>query len=889
MALLCRWMLVSSFLFAAAPQLTAAGSPEESAFTAAHSEFLDGYYDFAEGDFAEFARKYPSSVRLPEACLLQAQARFEQSNYVGAVELLTARRPTAGKLADEYVFWLGQSRFFNREYQEAAGAFAELAVAFPDSPRRLQSCVTEAAARSMLGQWPQVIELLGQTNSFFQTAVRTNAGNPNVASGFLLLSKAYQGLNDSRSAMNVLDVLGKLPISLTEDWQRAYLLCQILLTNGSTEAALENATNLLALANASGQRTLQADTAAFQADALERQGRTNDAIAAYERNLAEGTPAARQREALLKIADYDLAQNNLPEAARRLEEFLARFPTADSADLALLTLGTVRLRQQQAGSLTNQPSITPTNAPAFTNNFPNAQVAFQTFTNRFPQSPHLGKALLQLGEYYLLNTNLAEGEAVFQRAVASLPVSYEQAAGYFKLANAQFARANYAAAATNYQAIVDKFPALAEVRTNLFEPALYQEIRASLLAGKQAEALEALSSLTNSYLDGAYADRAVLLAAQDLVTHTNFAGARALLQDFANSAPAARLNPEIELTIAATFEQQGDWTNAIARYDLWLSGHTNLEAQPSAEFYRARAMSYAGQETNAFTQITNLINRYPTNHFAALAQLWLADYYFQAGNYLEAEKYYKTVFENTNLMYQARLMAGRAAFSRQGWPEATTHFTTLANDTNCPAPLRAQALYAYGDTLISQTSSNKVKDYIDALHTYDYICATYTNMPEGVFAMLAWGAKANCLKTMVGPETPLNSVDWGLITNGYLKVLQSSYANATARSIAAVGLGEAFERLASAKAGDDRIALLKLALRQYANVLYGEGFLRPNEKPDAFWTQEAGMKAARLSAKLGWPIPAQNVYLRLKESFPFLQVEDKVKALEPQPPDAQKK
>jgi TolA-binding protein len=888
MALLCRCMLALSLLLAAAPRLSAAGSPEESAFTAAYSEFVDGFYDFAETDFAEFARKYPSSVRLPEAFLLQAQARFEQSNYVGAVELLTARRPAAGKLADEYVFWLGQSRFFNREYQEAAGAFAELAIAFPDSPRRLESSVTEAAARSMLGQWPQVIELLGQTNSFFQTAIQTNAGNRNVASGFLLLSKAYLGQNDTRSAIGVLESLGKLPLSLTEDWQRQYLLCQILLTNGNTEAALDNATNLLTLANASGQRALQADTAAFQADSLERLGRTNDAIAAYERNLAESVPTARQREALLKIADYALAQNNLAEAARRFEEFLARFPAADSADLALLTLGTVRLRQQQTGSLTNAPSVTATNAPAVTNNFPSALIALQAFTNRFPQSPLLGKALLQLGEYYLLTTNLAEGESVFQRAVASLPLSYEQASGYFKLANTQFARANYAAAATNYQAIVDKFSSLAEVRTNLFEPALYQQIRACLLAGKSAVALNALSNLTNSFLNGAYADRAVLLMGQDLVAHTNFAGARDLLQEFATIAPTARLVPEIELAIAATWEQQGDWTNAIARYDLWLSSHTSHEAQPGAEFYRARAMSYAGLETNAFNEITNLITRYPTNHFAALARLWLADYYFQAGNYLEAETYYKLVFENTNLMYQARLMAGRAAFSRQGYSEATNHFVTLANDNNCPAPLRAQALYAYGDTLISQTTSNKIKDYIEALHTYEHISTTYTNMPEGVFAMLAWGAKANCL-ILLGSVTPLNSADWGLITNGYLQVLQSPYADATARSIAAVGLGEALEKQAGNKANDERAALLKLALRQYANVIYGEGFLRPNEKPDAFWTKEAGMKAARLSEKLNRPIPAQNVYLRLKELFPFLQVDDKVKALEPPPTESTKK
>jgi TolA-binding protein len=884
MTLLCRCMLAMSLLLAAAPRLQAAGSPEDSAFNAAYSEFLDGFYDFAEADFADFTRKFSSSLRVPEAFLLQAQARFEQSNYVGAVELLTARRSAAGKLADEYLFWLGQSHFFNREYKEASVAFAELAIAFPGSSRRLEASVTEAAARSMLGQWPQVIELLGQTNSFFQTTLQTNAGNPNVASGFLLLSKAYQGQNDSRSALNVLQDLGKMPLSLFEDWQRHYLLCQILLTNGDTEAALQNATNLLTLANASGQLALQADTAAFQADALERLGRTNDATAAYQRNLAEGIPAARQSQALLKIADFALGQNNLAEAAQRLEEFLARYPTADSADLALLTLGSVRLRQQQTGSLANALSATTTNAPATTNLFPNALVAFQTFTNRFPQSPLLGRALLQLGEYCLLVTNLAESEAVFQSAVAHLPPSAEQAAGYFKLANAQFARANFAAAATNYQAIIDRFAGLTEVRNNLFEPALYQRVRACLQAGNQADALEALSRLTNSYLKGAYTDRAVLLVGQDLVAHTNFAGARQLLQTFATNAPAARLLPEVELAIAATYEQQGKWTNAIEHYDTWLARYSPNEAQPCAEFYRARAISYAGDETNALVQFTNLIAHF-TNQYAALARLWVADYYFQAGNFIEAEQYYKSVFENTNLMYQARLMAGRAAFSRQGWEEAKTHFITLANDTNCPSTLGAQALFAYGDTLISQTTSNKTNDYINAIRTYDYICTTYTNT---INAVLAWGAKANCLMLLASLPPP-SSVDYGSITNGYLQIIESPKANATARSIASVGLGIALEQLADSKAGGEKLALLTRALRQYTNVVYGEGFLRPGENPDAFWAEKARMKAARLAEKLNRPIPAQNISLRSKELFPFRQVEDRVKAHEPQPLDIQKK
>ena len=107
------------------------------------------------------------------------------------------------------------------------------------------------------------------------------------------------------------------------------------------------------------QTNLLAESAAFQAGLLERLGQTNEAIVAYQRNLAEGIPAERQRQALLKITELSLAQDNIPQATQMLEKFLGQYPDAASADLALLTLGELRLRQYEAGAGTNQRRSLP--------------------------------------------------------------------------------------------------------------------------------------------------------------------------------------------------------------------------------------------------------------------------------------------------------------------------------------------------------------------------------------------------------------------------------------------------------------------------------------------------------------------------------------------------
>ena len=80
---------------------------------------------------------------------------------------------------------------------------------------------------------------------------------------------------------------------------------------------MQSTTNLLALAANAAQTNLLAESAAFQAGLLERLGQTNEAIAAYQKNLAEGIPAERQRQALLKITELSLAQDQASRRRRR--------------------------------------------------------------------------------------------------------------------------------------------------------------------------------------------------------------------------------------------------------------------------------------------------------------------------------------------------------------------------------------------------------------------------------------------------------------------------------------------------------------------------------------------------------------------------------------------
>jgi TolA-binding protein len=486
-----------------------------------------------------------------------------------------------------------------------------------------------------------------------------------------------------------------------------------------------------------------------------------------------------------------------------------------------------------------------------------------------------GKAQLDLGWCYWLAGKIPESQAAFQSAVALLPPSIDQARALFKLADAQFQLTNYVTAISNYCDLADRFADLPEVRTNLAEPALYQAVRAAQAADDLTAATNALAKMLARFPTGSYTDSAILLTGQQMGQRSPEM-ARDLYSNFARTVTNSPILPELGLAIARTYETEARWDEAIRQYETWLATFTADDARGQAQYLLARANSEAGYETNALLQFTNFIASFPANQYAPLAQWWVADYFFGVGNSLEAESNYKFIFQNTNwsllpIAFEARMMAGRSAIMREGWETAQKYFIGLANDRNCPDDLRAEALFAYGDTWLNQSSTNKMADYREAFKAYDLICKNY---PTNNHAPLAWGQKAICLLQ--------TSQDYGSATNDFQQVIDSPLANASARSTAEVGLGFVLEKLAETKTDPEKEKLLRDALRHYQRVFYDNSFLHKDEKPDLFWTRKAGMEAGRLAERLQMREYAINVYRGLQEMFPALRLEDKIKTLQAQ-------
>src|SRR5207244_4513611 len=124
--------------------------------------------------------------------------------------------------------------------------------------------------------WPGVLSL--ETNVIFRAFALTNAADERVVRGYLLLGEANLAQGYCGAAEAALQPLKSVPLNQRLDWERLYLQCRIQIADGRAAEALQNTTNLLALAAATSDRERQAESAAFQAAILERLGRLEEAM-----------------------------------------------------------------------------------------------------------------------------------------------------------------------------------------------------------------------------------------------------------------------------------------------------------------------------------------------------------------------------------------------------------------------------------------------------------------------------------------------------------------------------------------------------------------------------------------------------------------------------------
>lgn len=830
--------------------------PERLAFDAASRALQAGLAGQAARGFTDFLERFPGSAMAAEAALQEARARAEMGDFPGAARRLEERLGKAGALKDRYLYELGRARTGAGDVPGAVAAFEQLLREVPASPLGLATAVAGAQTRLRDGDAAAAAALLEAADGPFQAALRDRPDDPLTHRGRLLLGEAQLRLGRTAEAGATLGAARRPSLPAPVAWEREQLLVALELTNARPAAALALVTNLAALAAAADDPALAARTRLIEATLLARAGRGAEGVAALTNNLAPATPPAELAETLLLVPSLAPPGAGRGPLVALIEELRPRLTNPPVADALAVALGELVLRPGPGA---------PTNGPA------RATALLTPVATRPPPAPLAGRAWLGLGLAAVAANDLVRAEAAFTAAAAVLPASPAQAVALFKLGDVQLALTNAPAAVTNLQRLVDTYAGVPEIRSGLLPRALYQLAAAAVAAGNGEVATLAVNRALEWFPDGEFRDATLSLFGQSLGPFGRPDAAREVLERLVAGATNSPAAGEVRLALARAYLREGRW--ADAQRNLAPLADTPPPLGPRAAFDLAWVTFQQGDDAAAFGLFTNFLARFPDDPRARQAQQWVADHQFAGGDFIGAETAYQLLFQRTNwppsaLTHEARLMAGRAAFARQGYRDAKPYFRWLiaqgppaGTNTLIASNLVAQAYFALGDSFLFEPEGDD--RFTDAMTAFATVLEKFPGTRE---ALLARGKLANVHLQRAELDPARAAASYTNAAALYLEVMNSD-ADITVRSQAELGLGLVREKQAARAEGTDPMPLRQQALDHFLRVLLG-GNLRPGEETSAFWVNRAGLEAARLAESLGRREEAARILETVQRTFP---------------------
>ncbi|HEY1171266.1 MAG TPA: tetratricopeptide repeat protein [Verrucomicrobiae bacterium] len=864
-------------------------SEARNLFRTASEAMADKSFERAAAEFNLFLIKFPNSARVPEAAVSLAETFFILKQYDDVLRAVESYQSKAGAMADRLGYLKARSLWEKGQFTESAQAWRALSETEAKSPARAEAVYWEALAQFQQKDWGGVVESLTGAGRPFLKVSEAVPTEPFVVRSRLLLAEAQLESKDLAGAEKTLTLLAEAVLPAEQTWQRQQLLVRVQRQAGKNEAALQTSIGLLAQARALGRNDLIAESVALRAELLQTTKDYDAALETWQVNLVESaTPAERRRQALFAVIDLQTAKGNTKQARAQLDEFLKTNPNDPAQGLVRLTLGELALKDYY-----RLKTVTTID----TNLLQISKSQFDTVLTNAAASNVTGRAYLGRGWYDWEIGAMDAAQNDFKSAAESLPEGSDQAIARFKLADTLFLKEDFDGAVANYSALVEQYRGMEKVREGLLDQALYQLVRAGLKQGREEVATFALEQLREWFPDSLYSENSFLLVGQALGRSGKTADARQLLDDFLQRFPNSPKTPEIQLARARLSVKEQNWPDAVNIYTNWLGQFTNNAAKPRAVFDLGWLHFKSGNEDAALNVYTNFVNDFPTNSLVPQAHFWLAEHYERKREFNSAETHYQLVYQNTNLppgelSYRARLMAGRAAFSRQGYKDAEGYFKWLITNgppqvanSSISTQLVAQAYFALGDTHLAAPTidpSRQLDKFGDAINAFTFIEQFFKDTP---LFPLACSKIASCHYQYAAQTQDL--VRYEKAIEYFTVAMESPLASVETRGLAEIGLAKMKEKQAELPQTTEeaRTNLWKAALTHYENVLYGKG-LRDDEQISSFATEQAAMEGAKLLLlKLKRPEQAVSFYRRLAEKVPSLKndVEKRIAELGPLP------
>jgi TolA-binding protein len=435
-----------------APVVEAPKLPDElSVFNAAVISYNDNLFERAEKEFKDFQVNYPTSTNLSQAIVYQGLSLYRQEKYTETrgffSSLLTqTNAATLPVNKDQYHYWIGMASLKLADYPGAITSFSELLKEHSNSSLVPNALYYTGDAWKMLGNTKRAIELFDAEGSLFLTVAEKEPNNIYVIQGRLLLAELFLSQNELDKARGILEKVATSNLPPELQWKRLFLLARVNLAQKDSAAATLNINSLLTLTTNAGLLSLEYQGLALQGDLLRQENKIEEAAAIYERNVANKLiPLSDRWQALMNTVRIKLELGKRDDAIRLLKSFNEESGNKPYSDELLATLGNLQMQDYyqaipQLGVLEPGRGLKNEKILAAYANYTNLVTAF-------PKSTFLPKAQLNLGLCHWELSRPLDAMVCYSNAIASLPISEDNAFARIKLAEAQFYQKDFAAVA----------------------------------------------------------------------------------------------------------------------------------------------------------------------------------------------------------------------------------------------------------------------------------------------------------------------------------------------------------------------------------------------------------------------------------------------------------
>ncbi len=676
--------------------------------TAIQAALDDELFELAVSQLVRYLQTLsPENAERVPALILLAQAYHELGRHQDILTAFETHRPTptANEAAQtEIMFWRAVAQHHLENHDKVLELTETLAAHDPDSELAPEILKLRAAALTASGALEDALAVHEHIDASYPEAPFRDAHRLTWAKTLLLDGR-------TPAASEILEPLAH-NFSQAEGREAAYWLGRLAIREKRWDDAHQWFNQILEHPETTRREAGRCGIA--KAEALERQGDIESALAALEDALRQLPQGEERRQANIDAARLMFETGRTDDAAQRLRNIIRADPARADVDDLQLNLANGLLANEQ-----HEPA-----ADEF-------QVYLEAFTNRTGQA----EAMNGLGWSLLALERPAEAAEHFERAARRFDSADRGSEALFKAGDAWFTQERYAAALDRYRNAAER--ATEAGNTNRMAHARYLAAESMIRLEHFEEAIAALNELADSLPGHPFAARALLRIAKLHEERENLREALAVYEMLPRRVSDPAVHADSLLSSGVLLYKLFRFDEALEKFNRLLERVPDHPLAERARFMRVWSYSMTGREEEAVHAASEFLDQHPESERAPEIRFRIAEHMFNHDHLGEAQEQFLELarqFPDSAVADNSLLWAGRTAMRRQNFSEAIEIFGRLADEYPDSRWLD-EARFSQADAF------SALGEYADAIVLFDEVIQ---QSPDSPLRPAALGRKGDC-------------------------------------------------------------------------------------------------------------------------------------------------